>query len=59
MLKVFDKFSKISGLKQNKSKCEIIRIRYLKRVRVALCNMQMYQFNRTNCYNSGNRLLLQ
>ena len=39
-LKFFDKFSKIFGLKMNKSwKCENARIGALKRVGVALCSM--------------------
>ena len=34
ILKVFDNFSKISGLKPNKSKCEIAGLSALKQVRV-------------------------
>ena len=40
ILKVFDNFSKVSGLKPNKSKCEIAGIGSLKEVRLALCSMQ-------------------
>ena len=36
ILKDLDKFSKISGLKPNKSKCEIARLGALKGVRVAV-----------------------
>ena len=46
ILKVFDKFSKISGLKPNKSKCEIAGIGALKGARVAHCGMQ---YKQTNC----------
>ena len=39
-IEVFDKFSKIFGLKMNKSwTCEIARTGALKGVRVALCSM--------------------
>ena len=39
-MNVFDTFSKFSGLKQNKSKCEIATIGALKGVQVALCGMK-------------------
>ena len=45
ILKVFDNFSKISGLKPNKSKCEIAGLSALKQVRVALCSMQYINLN--------------
>ena len=37
---IFDTFSKFSGLKRNKSKCEIAGIGALKGVQVALCGMR-------------------
>ena len=40
VLKVFDRFSKISGLKPSVSKCEIARIGGLKWVDVARCGTQ-------------------
>ena len=45
ILKVFNNFSKISGLKSNKSKCEIAGIGALKWVREALCGMQRMNLN--------------
>ena len=45
ILKFFDKFSKVSGLKLNKSKCEIAGIGPLKGVRLALCSMQCINLN--------------
>ena len=45
ILKVFNNFSKISGLKPNKSKCEIAGIGALKGVREALCGMQHMNLN--------------
>ena len=40
LLKTFNKFSKFSGLKPNKNKCEIAGIGGLKGVNVALCGME-------------------
>ena len=40
LMKIFDKFSKFSGLKLNKSKCEIVGIGALKGVQVTLCGMR-------------------
>ena len=40
LLEAFHAFSFFSGLKPNKSKCEIAGIRLLKRVNVALCGME-------------------
>ena len=40
LLNTFDKFFSISGLKRNKSKCEIEGIGILRRVKVALCGLQ-------------------
>ena len=48
VLKVFDNFSKISGHKLNKSKCEIAGICALKVVRVAHCSMQYINLNEKN-----------
>ena len=45
ILKIFDKFSKIFGLKSNKSKCETAGIDVLKGVRVAPCGMLCINFN--------------
>ena len=45
ILKVFDNFSKIFGLKLNKSKCEIAGIGALRGVRVTLRNMQCIKLN--------------
>ena len=45
ILKIFDNFSKISGLNPNKSKCEIAGIGALKGVRVALCGMKCISLN--------------
>ena len=45
ILKVFHNFSKNSGLKPNKSKCEIGRIGALKGVRAAICGMQCINLN--------------
>ena len=39
LLETFQHFSHFSGLKPNKSKCEIIGIGILKEVKVALCGM--------------------
>ena len=39
-MNIFDTFSKFSGLKPNKSKCEIAGIGALKGVQVALCGMR-------------------
>ena len=39
-MNIFDTFSKYSGLKPNKSKCEIAGIGALKGVQVALCSMR-------------------
>ena len=39
-MNIFDTFSKFSGLKPNKSKCEIASIGALKGVQVALCGMR-------------------
>ena len=39
-MNIFDTFSKFSGLKPNKSKCEIAGIGVLKGVQVALCGMR-------------------
>ena len=39
-MNIFDTFSKFSGLKRNKSKCEIAAIGALKGVQVALCGMK-------------------
>ena len=39
-MNIFDTFSKISGLKPNKSKCEIAGLCALKGVQVALCGMR-------------------
>ena len=39
-MNIFDTFSKFSGLKPNKSKCEIAGIGALKRVQVAICSMR-------------------
>ena len=40
LLETFHAFSLFSGLKPNKSKCEIARIGLLKGVNVALCGME-------------------
>ena len=40
LINIFDTFSKFSGLKPNKSKCEIAGIGVLKGVQVALCGMR-------------------
>ena len=40
LMNIFDTFSKFSGLKPNKSKCEIAGIGALKGVQVALCGMR-------------------
>ena len=40
LLEIFKHFSQFSGLKQNKSKCEIVGIGVLKGVQVALCGMR-------------------
>ena len=40
LMNIFDTFSKFSGLKPNKSKCEIASIGALKGVQVALCGMR-------------------
>ena len=45
ILKVFDNFSKISGLKPNKPKYEIAETGDLKGVRVALCGMKCINLN--------------
>ena len=39
-MNIFDTFSKFSGLKPNKRKCEIAAIVALKGVQVALCGMR-------------------
>ena len=44
-MKICYKYSKISGLKTNKSKCEIVGIGALKGVRVVLCGMQCINLN--------------
>ena len=46
ILKAFGNFSKVSGLKPNKSKCEIARIGALKGVRVALYGMYCINLNK-------------
>ena len=46
ILKVLDNFSKISGLKPNKSKCEIAEKGALKGVRVAHCGMPCINVNK-------------
>ena len=46
VLKVFENFSKISGLKPNKSNSEIAGTGDLKWVRVALCGMQCINLNK-------------
>ena len=38
-MNAFDKFSLVSGLNLNEAKCEIADIRVLKRVSLALCDM--------------------
>ena len=40
LMNIFDTFSKFSGLKPNKRKCEIAGIVALKGVQVALCGMR-------------------
>ena len=45
ILKVFDNFSKISGLKLNKSKCEIAGIGALKEVKSGTLQMQCIKLN--------------
>ena len=40
LMNIFNTFSKFSGLKPNKSKCEIAGIGALKRVQVAICSMR-------------------
>ena len=40
LLEIFKHFSQFSGLKQNKSKCEIVGIGVLKGVQEALCGMR-------------------
>ena len=40
LLEIFKHFSQFSGLKPNKSKCEIAGIGVLKEVKVALCGMR-------------------
>ena len=50
VLKVFDNFSKISGLKLNKSKCEIAGICPLKVVRVSdTLQHAIHQLKRNKC----------
>ena len=39
-MKVFDIFSSFSGLKPNKSKCEVAEIGALKGAKMALCGMK-------------------
>ena len=39
-MNIFDTYSKFSGLKPNKSKCEITGIGALKGMQVALCGMR-------------------
>ena len=45
IIKTVDEFSKYSGLKANKSKCEIAGIGVLKGVKVALCGMKNIDLN--------------
>ena len=40
LLEIFKHFSQFSGLKSNKSKCEIVGIGVLEGVKVALCGMR-------------------
>ena len=40
LMNIFDTFSKFSGLKPNKSKCDIAGLGALKGVQVALCGMR-------------------
>ena len=40
LMNIFDTYSKFSGLKPNKSKCEITGIGALKGMQVALCGMR-------------------
>ena len=44
LMNIFDTFSKFSGLKPNKSKCEIAGIGALKGVQVALCGKRCVDF---------------
>ena len=53
ILKIFDKFSQTSGLKPNKSKCEIAGIGALKAVRVTLCGMQCINLNEQTVKSLG------
>jgi len=45
LLNVFDNFSEVSGLKPNKTKCEIAGIGSLKGVNVALCGLKSVNLN--------------
>ena len=63
-MNVFDIFSVISGLKANKSKCEIAGIGNLKRIYVALCGLKRINImNETvrilRCHFSYNKTLQQ
>ena len=45
IIKTFDYFSPLSGLKTNKAKCEIARSGVLKGVKLALCSMEGVNLN--------------
>ena len=57
ILKVFDKFSKISGLKPNKSKCEIAGIGALKGWHTAACNTNKQTVKNLGIHFSYNKKL--
>ena len=45
-LKILDKFSFFSGLKQTEEKCEVAGIGIKKRIKVALCGMKNIDFQK-------------
>ena len=45
-LKILDKFSFFSGLKQTEEKCEVTGIGIKKRIKVALCGMKNIDFQK-------------
>ena len=57
ILNVFDRFSKVSGLKPNTSKREIARIGGLKQAKVALCGMQCINLKKESLKILGTNLL--
>ena len=44
VIQIFEHFSFFSGLKPNKSKCEIIGIGVLKGIQMALCGMKFMEY---------------